>query len=205
MKSLSIALTSLLGFTLSVAACGDDSSDGDGSNEEEVITTVTLEFTPSGGGATVSASFRDADGDGGNAPVIDPVMLPAGSFSLAVRFLNELETPAEEITEEVADEADEHQVFFTGTAVVGPATTNTTGPLTQAYADTDANGNPIGLDNTITAAAGTGVLTVTLRHLPPVNAVDQKVAGLADDVKTGGISSLPGASDVSVNFNVTVP
>ena len=33
-----------------------------------------------------------------------------------MRFLNELEDPAEDITEEVEDESDQHQVFFTGTA-----------------------------------------------------------------------------------------
>ena len=43
----------------------------------------------------------------------------SGSFSEntqyqgAVRFLNETETPAEEITDEVLEEADEHQVFYT--------------------------------------------------------------------------------------------
>jgi hypothetical protein len=205
MKTLSLASALLLGLSLVTAACGDD-GEVDPGEDNEVITTVTLDFAPMGGGAVVSASFRDDDGDGGAAPTIDPVALTAGTtYTLSVRFLNELETPAEEITEEVEDESDQHQVFLTGSAVIGPATANTTGPLTHTYADTDANGNPIGLDNTIVAAAGTGDLTVTLRHMPPVNDVEQKVAGLADDVKTGGIASLPGNTDVSVDFDVTVP
>ena len=78
-------------------------------------------------------------------------------------------------------------------------------PLTHAYADTDANGLPIGLANTITAAAGTGVLTLILRHLPELGGEPVKVTGLADLVKNGGISSIGGQSDVQIDFDVTVP
>lgn len=169
-------------------------SDGDnGSNQEELITTVTLAFTPTGGGAPITASFRDPDGDGGEPPTVDPVNLPASTYVLTVRFLNELETPAEDITLEVADEADEHQVFFTGTA-----------PLVHSYEDMDLRGLPIGLTNRMVASAGTGTLTVTLRHLPPVNDTPVKTATLADTAKTMGIAALPGESDANVNFMVTV-
>src|SRR5207237_542909 len=78
-----------------------------------------------------------------------------------------LVTPPEEITDEVRDEHDVHLLLFTGTAVVGPATTNTVGPLTQAYTDVDSHGFPVGLTDAITARTGTGTLTVTLRHMPP--------------------------------------
>jgi hypothetical protein len=187
---------------LMVAACGDD---GGGGNENEVITTVTLTFTPAGG-APVIASFRDPDGDGGMAPTIDPVNLTnATTYTLTVKFLNELETPAEDITVEVMDESDVHQLFFTGTAVKGPATSNTTGPLTHSYGDMDANGFPIGLTNTIAAATGTGMLTVTLRHMPPVSGNPVKTGTLADTVKTSGIPALPGDTDASVTFMATVP
>ncbi|MGE0400292.1 MAG: hypothetical protein AB7T06_26495 [Kofleriaceae bacterium] len=202
MRLMTLASTLLL-FSSLTLGCGDDGhSHGD---DNEVITTVTLDFAPMGGGTAVSASFRDDDGDGGNAPTIDPINLTNGTtYNLSVRFLNELETPAEEITEEVMDESDQHQIFLTGTAVNGPATNNPTAPLTHTYTDMDANGLPIGLSNRIVAATGTGQLTLTLRHMPPVNDQPVKVAGLADQVKTGGVAAIGGSTDVSVTFMATV-
>jgi hypothetical protein len=186
-----------------LAACDDG---GGGGPTNELITTVELTFAPMGVGTPVVATFRDDDGDGGNPPTIDPVNLTTGtSYMLNVQFLNELEMPPEDITLEVKDEGDQHQVFFTGTAVNGPATSNTTGPLTHAYGDTDANGFPIGLTNTVMAVTGTGTLTVTLRHLPPVNDTPVKTGTLAETVKTMGITGLPGDSDVNVSFTATVP
>ncbi len=186
-----------------LVAAGCDSHDDHG-HENEVITTVSLTFTPTAGGAAIVARFNDPDGDGGNPPVIDPINLSAGAYTLAVAFENRQETPAEDITTEIKDEADEHQVFFLGTAVNGPATNQPTAPLLHAYADMDAKGLPIGLANTVTASAGTGSLTLVLRHLPPVNGMPAKVASLADTVRTGGLNAIGGGSDVEVNFAVNV-
>jgi hypothetical protein len=186
-----------------VPACGGD--DDGGGNENEVITTVVLTFTPAAGGAPLTFEVDDPDGDGGAAPTIDPISLPAGSYTLRVGFQNRLETPAEDIGEEVSDEAAEHQIFLTGTAVNGPATNQASAPLTHAYADTDTNGLPVGLANTITAATGSGNLTVTLRHMPPVNDTAVKTANVAMQVRSGGIASIGGSTDVSVTFPVTVP
>lgn len=178
-----------------LAACGDD---GTPQQPPELITTVTLDFVPMGGGATVTASFIDADGDGGNPPVIAPINLTAGiTYTTGARFLNGLETPPEDITLEIADESDEHQVFFTGTAIGGP--------LTHSYLDMDANGFPIGLSNRFAIARGTGTLIVTLRHLPPVNGTAVKTADLAAQVQAGGFAAIGGSSDASVTFMVTVP
>ena len=186
---------------LALAACDDD---GGPTNADEVITTVQLAFTPMGGGTPVTAKFEDLDLDGGNPPVIDPVNLPAGTYALAVSFLNALETPPEDITLEVEDEGDAHQVFFTGTAVDGPAANNPNAPLAHGYGDADVNGLPIGLRNTIVAVAGTGTLTVTLRHMPPINGNPVKTGALADTVKAMSLAALPGDSDANVNFTVSV-
>lgn len=188
-----------------LAACGDDGHDHD-HNENEVITTVVLELAPSGGGAPVIATFDDPDGDGGAPPTIDDLALVAGTtYTTTVRFQNRLEDPAEEITDEVRDESDQHQVFFTGTAVDGPASSHPGAPLTHSYADTDANGLPIGLTSTLVAAAGTGELTVTLRHLPPLNGTATKTAEIAADVAAGGFAAVPGSTDAQVTFSVSVP
>jgi hypothetical protein len=181
------------------AACGDD---GGSANENEVITTVVLNFAPAGG-SPITATFNDADGDGGAAPTIDPVGLGAGNYTLTVQFQNRLETPPEEITEEVNEENDVHLLLFTGSAVVGPATTNATGPLTHAYTDMDGNGLPVGLTNSIVATAGTGQLTVTLRHMPPEEPPAKSSSTLME-VKTAGVDAIGGSTDVQVNFMVTV-
>lgn len=188
----------ILGLVL--AACSDDG--GGSTNPEELITSVELAFAPMGGGTTINAAFRDVDGDGGNPPVIDPVNLTAGTYTLTVKFKNELETPAEDITVEVMDESDVHQIFLFGTAVNGPAANNPSAPLTHTYGDADANGFPIGLTNTIVATPGSGTLGVMLRHMPPVNDTAVKTGTVADLLKAGG--TLPGEADANVNFTATV-
>lgn len=192
------------GLTLSVATVGCGGDKNEEGNEPEVITTVTLTFTPSGGGTPVVANVNDPDGDGGNPPMIDTVNLAAGMFDMSVKFENRLEKPPTDISKEVQDEGDEHQVFFTGTAVSGPASNQPNAPLMQSYADMDAKGLPLGLTNKITASKGTGTLTVTLRHLPPVNNMAVKAAGLADTVRNQGFSAIGGSTDAQVNFPVTV-
>jgi hypothetical protein len=149
------------------------------------------------------ATFNDPDGDGGAAPTVDPVNLTPGTYTLTVQFQNRLAMPQEEITDEVRDEQNFHLLLFTGTAVVGPATTNTTGPLMQSYADMDHNGLPIGLTDNIVASAGTGQLTVTLRHMPPEEP-PVKSADTVMQVKSGGVDSIGGSTDAQVNFTVTV-
>jgi predicted small lipoprotein YifL len=197
MKHIAISL-------LVLAACGDD---GPGDiPEQELITRVTLTFASQSGPDVVRAAFDDPDGDGGEAPTVDPIQLVAGTtYDLSISFQNALEDPPEEITTEVRDEGDEHQVFFTGTAVKGPATTNATAPLEHAYADMDANGLPLGLANTMVATAGSGELVVTLLHVPPVNEVAVKSAQTTMQVRDGGFTSVNGDIDVAVTFAVTVP
>lgn len=198
------SLLSLAVLSLAAVGCGHDDHGHDHGNENEVFTTVTLTFTPAAGGTPVVAKVDDPDGDGGNPPVVEAITLPAGMYTTTVKFENKLSNPAEDVTPEVRDEGAEHQVFFTGTAVNGPASNQASAPLTHAYADMDAGGLPIGLTNNITAAAGSGMLTVTLRHMPPVNGAAVKTATAAETVRTGGFAALGGASDVQVTFPVTV-
>ncbi|MEZ4237059.1 MAG: hypothetical protein R3F59_13080 [Myxococcota bacterium] len=121
-------------------------------------------------------------------------------------FLNELEDPAEDITLEVDAESDQHQVLFLGSGVQSPATgDNAAAVVAIDYADTDANGLPVGLDDDVTTlGAGAGELRVVLRHMPPQDGEPVKVAGVAEDVASGGIGAAPGDSDVDVTFPVTV-
>jgi hypothetical protein len=195
---------SIAGIALFAVACSDVNNPEE-VNENEVITTVSLTFTPAAGGDSLTFAWADPENDG--SPVIDDVVLSdADDYTLDVSFLNELADPTEDITEEVDAESDQHQVFFTGTAVDGPATgENPDAVITHAYADEDANGLPVGLANDIsTLGVGTGMMTVTLRHLPPENDTAVKVEGLAEDVAADGIENLPGETDASVDFAVEV-
>jgi hypothetical protein len=194
--------SSVLALALSLAACGDDG--GIDPPDPELITTVTLAFAPEGGGPASDFVFHDPDGDGGEPPTVEPIMLTAATYDLTVRFENRLEDPPEDITAEIRDEGDEHQVFLTGTAVDGPAADHPGAPLAHVYTDQDRNGLPLGLTSRITAAPGTGELTLTLRHLPPVNGVAVKTATLAGEVAAGGFAAIGGGTDVQIDFAVSV-
>ncbi len=192
-------IASTLVLAALLTACEGDTEGGE---EAEVITTVTLAFMPQGGGADLV--FEAADPDNTGTFDIDSIELSdAEDYDLAVSFFNDLED--EDITEEIEEEDDEHQVFFTGSAVAGPASDSMMAVVTHAYADQDDGGLPIGLDNTITTdAEGPGDFIVTLRHLPPENDVAVKVAGLEDIVLADGFGGLAGENDVQITFPLTV-
>lgn len=143
-------------------ACSNDDNDAlpEEVNEEEVITTMTVTLSPEGDGADIILATTDLDGDGPNPPVIDiSGNLTAGTtYSGNIVLLNETVTPADNITEEVEEESNEHQFFYTSDADLD---------VTTAYGNNDADGNPLGTEFSLTAgAASTGTLTFTLRHEP---------------------------------------
>lgn len=198
---------------LGAVACSplDEGSDDGHGEETEVITTVTLTFTPQGG-APIVASFRDPDGNGGMSGTTDPIALAAATtYTMSVAFLDELQSPAASITDEIEAEAEEHQIFVYGSAVTGPAMADTAAAIVQhAYTDRESDYGadagddlPVGLQNTMTTrAAGTGEIAILLRHLPELNATPQKVPDLAADLAAG--EPLPGEVDAMVTFMLTV-
>ncbi|NCG17423.1 MAG: hypothetical protein GWP91_00195 [Rhodobacterales bacterium] len=173
-------------------------------NEVELITTVVLDLTSQTTGESIPFAWVDLEGDG--SPVVDPVVLALGDiYDVQVSFLNELENPVEDISVEVADEAAEHQVFFTGAGVFGPASDAAGALFVQAYDDADSDGNPLGLANIFEATSlGSSEFTVTLRHLPIQGDVAVKTSGLAAVVAADGFSGIGGDTDVDVTFPVTV-
>ena len=201
MRTLVFILFSSLLFT----GCDDVENDHDHDHDQEVITTVVLSFEDGNGGDTQTFEWADPENDGN--PLVDDIVLTAGSsYSVSIAFLNELEDPAEDLTEEIADEGDEHQIFFTGSAVQGPATgTNAEAIVEHSYADEDSSGLPLGLENTIsTLGAGSGELVLTLRHMPLENGASVKTAGVAEEVANGGFESIGGDNDVQITFAIEV-
>jgi hypothetical protein len=143
---------------LFMTACEKDTEE---ENMEEVITTMKLTFVPVGGGATVSYQFDDPDGPGGTAPTQDEIILaPSKTYNVKVELFNKTVTPAEDITEEVKEEADAHRFYYE---------TSPGSSITIAGFDNDPNGVPVGITSTwTTGVAANGSLKVTLRHYPAV-------------------------------------
>lgn len=180
MKKLSFLLFLAI---LAISACVEPVDPEEG----ELITTVTYTLTPNGGGTPVVLSFQDLDGDGGDPATITGGTLVANeTYSGRLALMNESESPAEDITAEIQEEDEDHQFFFES-AVNG---------LMVAYADQDDDGNPIGLNTTLTTGAGgSGTLKITLRHKP-----EKTASGVAD----GDITNAGGESDIEVTFSVDV-
>jgi hypothetical protein len=189
-----------------LVACSDVEEDDDHGHDHDhnhgLITQVDLTFTSEGD--EVTATW--AEGHDGEAPQIDDISLTEGeAYDLSVAFWNTLEDTAEEITNEVQAEDNEHQAFFTGDAVNSDATGTTDGLLDIEYVDEDDNGFPVGILNTADAVnAGEGTLTFTLRHLAPQDGNPSKTADLAETVAEEGFGSIPGDNDVVIDYNVEV-
>ena len=158
-------------------------------NEEEVITKITVTLAPQGGGSPVFLQTKDLDGDGPNPPVVtvSGPLMSGVVYNGSIEVLNETEIPAEDITEEIEEEDEEHQFFF----LVGGAL-----DLDTDYSDMDGNGNPIGLVFTATAgAASNGIFTVVLRHEPDKD---------ADGVSEGEIANAGGETDIEQDFSLEI-
>ena len=160
--------------TLFFASCDNDDNP-DPINEEEVITTLTATLTPQGGGTAVTLQSRDVDGDGPGQPVItiSGPLMGNTTYDGTIEVLNETETPAEDITEEVLEEDDEHQFFFVFTGSIGGVT----------YSDQDGDGNPLGQAFALTTnTAGAASLRIVLRHEPTKPNTGLDTAGGETDI-----------------------
>ncbi|HMW38396.1 MAG: type 1 periplasmic binding fold superfamily protein [Saprospiraceae bacterium] len=155
-------------------------------NESELITSLNYVLTDTSGQQVILV-FKDLDGDGGVAPVIN-VSGPLKknmTYSGVIELKNEAQTPAVDITQEIMKEAVDHQFFYDNTASIA-----------VSYKDADSKGDPLGVKTQLlTAGAAQGKLTITLRHLP-----DKKAAGVA----AGDIRNAGGESDLEVSFNIEV-
>ncbi len=178
-------------------ACEEDEAAPEEENEVEVFTDVKLVFTPKGGGAAVEAAAQDPDGAGvQELQVLGAINLAANTeYLLSLMIENCLEDPCEDMNEEIAEEAEEHQFFFafTNDAFTSPVGNgnidNASDPIN--YIGFDGNGNPVGLNtNWTTGSASTGTFTVQLQHQP--------------DVKTATSGSTDGDTDFALTFNLNI-
>lgn len=188
MKNTKLSILLSLLMVALVWSCDND--DPEPVNEEELITTVNVTFTNALDASDVAtATFSDADGDGGNAAIItNPTLRANTTYTVTIEFLDESDpSDVEDITEEIEEEDDEHQIFFVAASGLN---------FQYSYEDQDGDGNPIGLTGTATiGAVSTGNLVVTLLHEP-----DKSATG----VSAGDPSNAGGETDVEITFNVTI-
>jgi hypothetical protein len=174
-----LALLCIISFNF--VSCSDDHDD-DHDHEEELITTVT--YTLTNGNNVVTLEFEDLDGEGGSngTTTVSGDLTANTIYTGVLKLENKTENPAEDITIEVKAEGDEHEFFYTST-VSG---------ITITKSDMDANGNPIGINTTLsTGNAGTGSVTIILKHEPT-------------KPNNGTSANAEGSTDVEVSFPLTV-
>ncbi len=173
--AFSLAIISMFAFS---ACSGDDDNNQLPDNDEEEITRVVIKVS---NGTTVNNyQFNSLTNDGA-----DEIMLSANTtYTVEAEFWNDEESPAENVTEEILQEADEHLVCFEPTGI---------GSLTILATDQDSNGLEIGLQSSWQAGvAGSGSVLVKLKHQPDLkNTLSQVNCSL-------------GESDVEVTFPVRI-
>ncbi len=104
------------------------------------------------------------------------------TYNGAIVLLNETVDPAENITEEVEEESDEHQFFYTAGSGLD---------LTTTYTNFDEDGNPLEQPFSLTArASSSGTLSFTLRHEPTK--------------PNSGLSDAGGETDIVTTFKVAI-
>ncbi len=172
----------LIIFTVLIASqygC-KDVTDPPNPNEEELITSVVIEFTDTASLEVRSFKFADPDGEGGNSPTqFDTITLDSQSvYSVRVLFLDESGASPVDITEEVKEEAEDHLICY-----------QFNGLSSITVTDMDANNLPLGLEaELITKSAESGTLILSLKHQP--------------DIKNGSCDV--GETDVEVGFAVRI-
>ena len=197
-----LQLLAILFSVITIIGCSnDDDVAPEEENEVEVFTDVTLVFTNTADvNDVVRASAQDPDGTGiQELQILDAITLAADTeYTLTYEILNALDpADVENIGDEILEEDNEHQFFFSFTENVFANPTGN-GNIDAAadpinYNDADENGNPVGLSSTWTTSstASSGAsFTVRLQHQP--------------DVKTATSGSNDGDTDFALTFALNI-
>ena len=190
-------LFALLIGGLLLTGCKKDEELPEAENEEEVITDVILTFTNTNNSSdVVTARAKDPDGAGiQELEILDSIKLDTSkTYVLTLDLLNALD-PAdiESVTEEVEDESQDHQFFFSfsNNAFTNPLGDgnfdNSADPLN--YNDTDINGYNVGLSTNWTTSnslLSNGNFKIRLQHQP--------------GTKTGATGVNTGDTDIDLLF-----
>lgn len=194
------SLTALLFMGVTLTNCSDDDDAPAPENEVEVITDVKLIFTNDADDTdVVEARAQDPDGEGvEELEILDEINLDADkTYTLTLEVMNNLDPDdAEDIGEEIEEEADEHQLFFgfSNDAFASPAGNGNIDTAADAvnYLDEDGNGYSLGLITSWTTATtlNDGSFTVRLQHQP--------------DLKTATSGATDGDTDFDLTFVLNI-
>jgi hypothetical protein len=201
LKNIFIKPSIALFLFILVFACSKD-EDPEPANEEEVITLVTLEVTKVGSSETITYNFEveghahddededddDDDHDGHEGEHAEIELEPNSSYNVSMLIYNDTDpNNIENITLEVIEEADEHQIYYAITDELSGFS------IASASNDTrDSDGNPLFLKTTWTTIGETsGDVVGYLIHEPTS--------------KTGSTrNDFGGATDFEIEFEVHV-
>jgi hypothetical protein len=148
------ALSLLAFFALNIiTGCKKDQA-----TEQENITKIVVHLTGIGNSFDQEFEWEDRDGDGGTAPVIDTIAIPANTqFNVHLHVYDESKSPVVDVSDEIEAENTAHLFVFK----------STTAGLTISDLNTDNNGKPFGLDSKwTTTGAGNGAVQISLHHEP---------------------------------------
>lgn len=181
MKNLLISSVLFASIALAFTACKDEDKNPEKpatpSNPTEIITSVKLVLEEEGTGNLVIATWKDADGDGPGQPVITPLALTAGkTYQGQVLLLDESKSPVDTISNEVEEEHNVHQFFYT---VSGDASSR----VIITKEDKDDNNLPVGLSTNVSVLAGAaanGSLKLVLKHYDGINKSADESVGDTD-------------------------
>jgi len=179
-------------FASILIAC--DNNDPKKEDVPELITKVTLTFTPTTGPPVV-ATATDPDGEGvQNIKNDGPINLKSNTtYLLTIQLVNGLAQPTDEaydVTKEVRNNGAEHQFYFNWSA---DEFTNSVVDYSGGSDSKDQNGLPLGLTTTWTTkgnAVAASNFRVILKHQP----------GLKSSTSTVN----DGETDVDVTFDLGV-
>jgi len=161
MKKRILITLAMMITVLALSGCKDPFHDHDSDVDHDVITTVTLRFkNTSDTNDVVTATWEDIDGIGGANPNrIDSIFLKkAATYTCNISFENRSVTPVVDVTQDILNDRNFHQVFYDLSSYLGQITIE----------DLDARNLPVGLQfKTITsmdASAVPGQLKLSLYH-----------------------------------------
>jgi hypothetical protein len=195
-------LTIIIPLTFIISSCEKD--DPVPEIDQEVITNVTLKFTEVNelnepiAGSSFEVEAEDAQGISlGDSPQIGTIssLQPGKKYLLDIDLYNSIAD--ESITEEIAEDDEEHQFYFLGTSLVGEAAF-----LSYTYIDLDENNNPVGLQGYVTVdetiPVNNGTFRVILRH-----DLNKDFSG-ANNPNFETFEQAGGESDLDITFQVSM-
>ncbi|RYZ33913.1 MAG: hypothetical protein EOP49_35200 [Sphingobacteriales bacterium] len=150
--------------------------------EQELITTLRLNIKDAAG-ITQTFDYKIENGFGnsnqGTIDIDTVRLLPNSTYTVITQVLNEKESPAEDITQEVISENSDHLFLYLSNPATGAGSISATG------GNLDNNMLPFNQAATLTTGpAGSGKFTVYLIHAPQdKSAASPAAAGGETDVE----------------------